>query len=315
MKTYTAVNTGDGFERWHHATCRQYSVTQCKNVVEQNFRARISVREFGALKLHDYLSVTPPDDLITVTRREADIRKDHRDHFQLWVMLDGHTALTQQDTTAQIEAGDLMLQDQSLPFELELGRQTHALMVVIPRSLLASRLSTTNRLAARRISGNSQIGVLCRDFVRQLSLLDDATDDRVAGRLAVSILDILAIALEVECDPVNAGSKRRYVLDEVKQYMLANLQNCELDLAAIAYARNIAPRTLNRLFASEGTTPIRWLWQQRLAASYNALCEGRVVQVTDAALDFGFKDVSHFSRAFKAAFGVTPRSLVRRHTH
>jgi len=35
-------------------------------------------------------------------------------------------------------------------------------------------------------------------------------------------------------------------------------------------------------------TPIRWLWRQRLSASYKALAEGHIKHVTDAALSFGF---------------------------
>eukprot|EP01032_Pedospumella_encystans_P034527 gene34527-39031_t len=66
-----------------------------------------------------------------------------------------------------------------------------------------------------------------------------------------------------------------------------------------------------RLFATEGTTPGRWLWQQRLEASYRALAEGRVRQVSQAALEFGFTDLSHFSRAFKARFGRSPKDVQR----
>ena len=73
----------------------------------------------------------------------------------------------------------------------------------------------------------------------------------------------------------------------------------------------MAPRTLNRLFAAESTTPIRWLWRQRLAASYKALAEGHVRQVIDAAFSCGFSDPSHFSRAFKAEFGLSPHEVAR----
>ena len=66
---------------------------------------------------------------------------------------------------------------------------------------------------------------------------------------------------------------------------------------------------LNRLFAREGSTPIRWLWQQRLAGAYQALAERRFGGVTDVAPSFGFSDVSHFSRAFKEAFGTAPASM------
>ena len=73
----------------------------------------------------------------------------------------------------------------------------------------------------------------------------------------------------------------------------------------------MATRTLCRLFAREATTPIRWLWQQRLTAAYKALAEGRTNRVTDAAFSFGFRDVAHFSRAFKATFGQSPETVRR----
>lgn len=312
MKAITAVKPGDGFDHWHHVTCRQFSVTQCRSVVDRNFRARISIREFGALGIHRYMSSTPPDDLITVTRRPADIRKDHRDNFQLWLMLTGHTTLAQQDRTSRVEAGDLLLQDQSLPFDLELGHLAHALMVEIPRPLLSSRISTTNGLAAVRVPGDSGVGALVASVVHQLSVLDETTDERVEGRLVAATLEILSAALEAETGTGTASTRRRRQLDDVKRYMRGNLHDTELDLATIAKGCNVAPRTLNRLFAQEGTTPMRWLWQQRLAASYRSLSEGRATKVTNAALDFGFKDLSHFSRTFKAAYGRSPRSLVRR---
>ncbi|HAQ82027.1 MAG TPA: hypothetical protein DCS58_18555, partial [Bradyrhizobium sp.] len=72
----------------------------------------------------------------------------------------------------------------------------------------------------------------------------------------------------------------------------------------------VSPRMLNRLFAREGSTPIRWLWQQRLAGAYQALAERRFGGVTDVAPSFGFSDVSHFSRALKAAFGRSPHQVM-----
>jgi AraC-like DNA-binding protein len=142
----------------------------------------------------------------------------------------------------------------------------------------------------------------------------DGTDDEKAlARLSRSAMDILAAALEGGLtSPAESRTRQAELLHRVKKYLLENLHNAELSIESIARANNISERTLSRVFVAEATTPIRWLWQQRLAASYKALMEGNVRHVTDAALNSGFNDLTHFSRSFKRAYGKSPNSLVRR---
>ena len=132
---------------------------------------------------------------------------------------------------------------------------------------------------------------------------DIGTCSTHANKLGAAALDIVATALDLEADDLFSQGGQ---LGKIKQYILANLPDPELTTERIARANHIAPRTLNRLFAADGTTPIRWLWQQRLSASFTALAEGQVTQVTEAAMNFGFNDLSHFSRAFKKFVGRSP---------
>jgi transcriptional regulator GlxA family with amidase domain len=67
-----------------------------------------------------------------------------------------------------------------------------------------------------------------------------------------------------------------------------------------------------RLFASEGTTPMHWLWERRLREAHRLLSNQVVSRVKDAALAAGFSDMSHFSRAFRAAFGQSPLEVLTR---
>ncbi len=307
----TAVQPGDCFEHWHQVTCRNYSVTDCRRVESRNFRARVSNREFGPLVLSDISSTTGADDRIKVTRTSAHIRKDYRDEFMLWLSLDGEAVFTQDGAVAQMQPGDLVLHDQAQPFTLEFGTHHSAILITIPRPLLVSRLPTARKLVARRIPNSGKLGTLAATVVRQLVALDKQIDD-VAKRISSSTLDLLATTLEVEfADRSDESSVQMKRLLQVKRYISANLHVTGLDLDMIANAQNMSTRSLNRLFAREGTTPIRWLWQQRLAASFKALAEGQISQVTDAALSYGFSDSSHFSRAFKAAFGQSPQQLTR----
>lgn len=306
-----AVKPGDGFEHWHQVTCRDFSTTECRRVPDRGFRAGVTIRPFGPLVLNDIWSATAAETPIEVSRAPADIRKDPRDYFMLWLPLAGETTFAQDGREARMSAGDLMLHDQAQPFTLAFGARAHAVMVSIPRALMMARLPAAPRLTARSIPCESRLASLAGTLVRRMIDLDDDTPDEVVARLGASALDIIATTLESELtDARPAAHDRR--LAQVQAYMRARLGEPDLDLDAIARAHNMAPRTLYRLFAADGTTPIRWLWQQRLAASFRALNEGRVSQVTDAALSFGYSDLSHFSRAFKAAFGVSPQAVLRR---
>jgi AraC family transcriptional regulator, exoenzyme S synthesis regulatory protein ExsA len=52
-------------------------------------------------------------------------------------------------------------------------------------------------------------------------------------------------------------------------------------------------------------SPHKWLMQKRLqVAREKIMTEGK--KVSDVYLEVGFKDLSHFSRAYKEAFGYSP---------
>jgi AraC-like DNA-binding protein len=301
------------FEHWHHLTCHNYSITDYERPVSGPFEGRIAARRFGALTVSD-VAATYSDCTMRVVRGASELRRDPRDHFMVFLVCRGDVNVAQDGRTAQLGSGDLVIYDQAHPFTLEFGHDTHQIVMTIPRPLLISRLPKARALTARRIAGVSRLGTLTAMIIRQLIEFEMPLEEETANRVGASALDILTTTVEAELgDTVDAAAETYPRLDQVKRYVLARLDDAELTIDTIAAAQNVAPRTLHRLFAAEGTTPIRWLWQQRLAASYAALAEGRVRHVTDAALNFGFTDLSHFSRAFKKTYGRSPHTLVRRH--
>jgi AraC-like DNA-binding protein len=53
-----------------------------------------------------------------------------------------------------------------------------------------------------------------------------------------------------------------------------------------------------------GTSPYRYLLMRRLAFAREQLAQGR--SLAEVAIEAGFADQAHFTRVFKATFGVTP---------
>ena len=98
--------------------------------------------------------------------------------------------------------------------------------------------------------------------------------------------------------------------------MLAHLEK-PLTVSAVARSCGVATRTLQAGFQqAHGHGPMQWLRTRRLEAVRVALRadESPRPSVAQTALRFGFTHLGEFSRAYRAAFGETPReTLARRH--
>lgn len=82
-------------------------------------------------------------------------------------------------------------------------------------------------------------------------------------------------------------------------------RNTPVSLAELAALSGISRFQLLRAFAREiGTTPHAYLIQRRVALARQFLAAGKTP--TQAALDAGFADQSHLTRAFVRYIGVTP---------
>jgi AraC-like DNA-binding protein len=82
-----------------------------------------------------------------------------------------------------------------------------------------------------------------------------------------------------------------------------------VDLNKFAYLTGRSLATFKRDFEKiYNTTPNRWLQQKRLNDAYYLIKE-KGWKSSDVYLEVGFKDFSHFSFAFKKAYGIAPSKV------
>jgi len=123
-------------------------------------------------------------------------------------------------------------------------------------------------------------------------------------------LELLRRALSGCSSRAAAGSiGRRKLVDRAKLVLASDLGR-RWTLAAIAAAVGVSPVYLTQVFQQvEGLPLYRYQLQLRLARALDLL--GDNAGLTSLALDLGFSSHSHFSAAFKRAYGQTPSAFQR----
>jgi AraC-like DNA-binding protein len=303
-----AAGPAHRFEYWSDVVCSHFIAAASKVPDRDNFCARFSVRPLGHLTLAEMSSPAH-----SWERTAQHLRTGPNDDFMLSLMVAGRGCLAQAGRRMVQLPGDIALYDAARPFTYELDPES-VLLLRIPRRLLLFRVPEAENLTAMQLARGHAIVALLASMMREAAVIEFSGHHGAQVPLASSLIDMLAVVLQIQVDGcMNALSAHEALFKGAREYIAEHLDDCEMDVEKIAAAQRVSARTLTRVFAEHGTTPMQWLWKQRLEASHCALAEGRVRQVTQAAFQCGFSDLSHFCRVFKKAYGTTPHTLLRSH--
>jgi AraC-like DNA-binding protein len=222
-------------------------------------------------------------------------------------MVSGDGYLAQEGRQTRLQSGDMVIYDGARPFEFAMGTEK-IYLARLPRKSLLSRCPEAEHMTAQLIDPRRP-GVIALRSMMDESANTEFSDPDAEVRYSGALLDVLALSLASPTSKATAVEKND-LYTRVLSYLRENYTDPLLNLHVLAMAHHVSERTLTRAFAQHNQTPMDVLRRVRLQASHRALTEGRVGNVTSAALDAGFSDLSHFSRVFRATYGCTPQSLL-----
>jgi AraC-like DNA-binding protein len=133
---------------------------------------------------------------------------------------------------------------------------------------------------------------------------------KINALLEIKVLEfLLLLELQENSQPLISSLINPIKKRNISEFMEENyLSNLKISDYAILTGRSESSfnRDFKRLF---GTTPKKWLITKRLSKSHELLSNAEL-NVTQAAMEVGYENVSHFIDAYKKAYGVTPKSTL-----
>lgn len=254
-----------------------------------------------------------------VRHDSAHLRKLTGDDVIVLLALDGNGTVTQQGHTLPFGKGDITFRRARLPSIARIDEPANLVMLRLPISRFMGE-ATSRHASFRPFRADAGSGIVrtihcfadavLPSFATMSPAMVAAAEASLVSLLSAAYLeatDGLPDALRGDVSP--RANRLRW--SQLSAYIAANLCDPELDVASCADAIGVSKRYVHTLFGSMGMQYGRYVLQQRLARCRDDLLHPlcRTLSIERIAYRNGFNDAAHFSRSFRAAFGVSPRAF------
>lgn len=247
-----------------------------------------------------------------VERTPELVERDDRRFTKLGLQLEGTGLLVQENRETLLEPGSIAIYATDRPYSLMFDGSSRTLVMMFPSRLIDLPHRAIGELTATPLGTAGGMGGLVGTYLAGLAERLDLLAGPTGERLARNAVDLTAAMLsnELAIGRVEVSPRER-LFAEITRFIDVNLGSPDLDPASIAAAHFISSRHLHALFHEHDTTVSTWVRRRRLEECRLRLADpafdGR--SISSVAADWGFADAAHFSRAFRAEFGCSPRDL------
>ncbi|MEY9181107.1 helix-turn-helix domain-containing protein [Bradyrhizobium sp. RP6] len=301
------VRPTEQFAYYREAICQAFMNLTPEPAAAAGFPASVEHVRLGDAAIN---RVSFPEHV--VRRSAADIAASDRSCFYLNLKLAGRCRIQQGDREISLSPGQVGIFDSDRQFALlhDRGPQLRVASFWVPAELLRERLPASFDVGAARVSDDPYVGHLIAETARTLS--DGAlrlTEDE-GVRLFRALIELVAVSLSRRS---RAGAAEAEGLADattlaVKRAIQRRLREPGLAVADIAEAVGISERYVHKLLARSGSSFTDYVIDHRLDGAARDLRNPAMAAraIGAIAFDWGFSDLSHFTRRFKQRFGCRP---------
>lgn len=181
-----------------------------------------------------------------------------------------------------------------------------------PRAALALPGRLLRDTSSVTLGPDNPIARLAFTYFSQLAVSDELHQDVRADAAVEPSVELLRAVLTSQYgnsslakDPLEATLSL-----QITQCIRAHLADPDLSAARIAAAHGISVRHLYAVLSGSGISLGDWIRTHRLAECRRELAgpNGRLRTIAAIGRRWGFVDATHFSKVFKQAYGLSPRT-------
>ncbi|WP_432015176.1 helix-turn-helix domain-containing protein [Streptomyces cucumeris] len=302
------VAAADRFDAWVERMGRTHAPMELHRDRAEDYHARQRVLPLGEV------AVWPAEFQPVVFRRTPKlIRQSDPESYHLSLVLHGTGAGVWGHREAAYRPLDLHVNSSSLEYEVRsTGNPVRIVGVEIPQALVPLSHDKVRRIISHPVSAREGVGALLSGFLTQLAADTSAYQPADAPRLGKIACDLVSMvfahALE-EDRALPPETRQRSLTLRIQAFIRARLHDPGLTPRSVAAAHHISVSYLHRLFKDQESTVADWIRRLRLEAAHRDLTDPALgtTPIHAIATRWGFPRASDFSRAYRAAYGATPR--------
>jgi AraC-like DNA-binding protein len=247
---------------------------------------------------------------LRVSRRPKHLRAAAPDRLALSIQLRSSACLAVGGEVARtLQPGQLFIVDQTQCHDFRWSGLAGAKAFVIDYDRLDVPVEVARKAAPRL--GQSQVyGLVRRHLARLCEAGPELSPGPARAMLGAATTDLLRalIATAAQDDSRQRGALHDTLLLRIEKYIEHHLTDQGLDAGQIAAAHNISVRQLYTVWSVNDVPLSQWIIAARLEGARRDLARPASGPGTVAATAhrWGFRDSTHFSRRFRAAYGMSP---------
>ncbi|MFF9090935.1 helix-turn-helix domain-containing protein [Streptomyces sp. NPDC014991] len=305
LHTTAAVPADRRLAYWQDALSRTFTAVDVRVPDGGDCRGTIRTSRLGPVQV-----TRVEGGAMRVQRPERPAASGPDEPLVVMSVVKGAVVVENDDRVAHLHPGDTLFFDMTRPLRVDFGSVFHVTCLLLPQRLLGLTDSGLRQLMTTPIRPDTPSGSLLSPLLIKLGDTVPTLSSGTGESLVRHVVDLFSILTEerLHRESGDAPGAARYLLPRIQAFIDGNLADPDLTPDSIAHAHRISVRYLHKLFEHEDTTVNRWIRRRRLQECRRELARRGTVDRTISAVArrWGFTSASHFSRAFRAMYGMSP---------